>query len=62
MRIEDCRIARQVAELNPQGKRRRDRAVSTWKDGVKDSMQRRNLKDEDCFDRELWKENIMSLG
>jgi hypothetical protein len=34
MRMEDCRIARQVAEWNPQGKRRRDRPVSTWKDGI----------------------------
>jgi hypothetical protein len=25
-------------------------------------MQRGNLKDEEYFDRELWKEKIMSLG
>jgi hypothetical protein len=59
--MEDCRIARQVAEWNPQGKRRRGRPANTWEDGIRDNMQRRNLKDEGCFDRELWKK-IMSLG
>jgi hypothetical protein len=29
--------------------------VNTGKDGIRDSMQRRNLKDEECFDREIWK-------
>jgi hypothetical protein len=32
MRMEDCRIARHVAEWNPEGKRRRGRPVNTWKD------------------------------
>jgi hypothetical protein len=32
------------------------------KDGIKDIMQRGNLKDEGCFDRELWRKEIMSLG
>jgi hypothetical protein len=62
MRMEHCGIARQVAEWNPQGKRRRGRPVNTWKDGITDSMQRRNLKGEECFDRERWREKIMSLG
>jgi hypothetical protein len=62
MRMVDCRTARQVAEWNPQGKRRRGRPVNIWKDGIKDRMQRRNLKDKECFDRELWKEKIVSLG
>jgi hypothetical protein len=25
-------------------------------------MQRRNLKDEECFDRGIWRTKIMSLG
>jgi hypothetical protein len=25
-------------------------------------VQRRNLKDEECFDREIWRTKIMSLG
>jgi hypothetical protein len=49
--MEDFRIARQVAEWNPQRKRRRGRPVNTWKDGIRDSIRRRNLKDEECFDR-----------
>jgi hypothetical protein len=60
--MEDCKITRQVAEWNPQGKTRRDRPVNTWKDGIRDSMQRRNLKDEECSDRELWRKKIVSLG
>jgi hypothetical protein len=33
--MEDCRIARQVAEWNPQGKRRCSRSVNVWKDGIR---------------------------
>jgi hypothetical protein len=54
MRMEDCRIARRVAEWNPQGTRRRDGPVNTWKDGIRDSMQIGNLRDEECSDREVW--------
>jgi hypothetical protein len=50
MRMEDCRINRQVAEWNPQGKRRHSRPVNVWTAWIRDSMQRRNLKDEECFD------------
>jgi hypothetical protein len=46
--MEDCEIARQVAEWNPQGKRGCRRPVNTWKDGIRDSIQRRNLKDLEC--------------
>jgi hypothetical protein len=60
--MEDCKTDRQVAEWNPQGKMRRGRPVNTWKDGIRDSAQRRNLKDEDCFDRELWRKKIVSPG
>jgi hypothetical protein len=54
VRMEDCGIARQVAEWNPQG-----RPVNTWKDGIRGNMQRTNLKDGECFDRELWRKKIM---
>jgi hypothetical protein len=57
--MEVCRIARQVAEWNPQGKRRRGRAVDKWKEGIWDSMQRRNLKNEECFDLEGWRKKIV---
>jgi hypothetical protein len=60
--MEVCRIAGQVIEWNPQGKRRRGGPVNTWKDGIRDTMQRRNLKDEVCFDREVWREKIMCLN
>jgi hypothetical protein len=57
--MEDCRIVRRVAEWNQQGKRRHGRPVNTWKDGIRDSMQRRNLKDEECFDQVFWRKKIV---
>jgi hypothetical protein len=51
----DCTVARQVAEENLKGKRWCGRPVNTWKDGIRDSMQRKNLKDEECFNQELLK-------
>jgi hypothetical protein len=57
--MEDWKIARRVAEWNPQGKRRHGRPVSTWKNGIRGSMQRRNLKDDECFDCELWRKKIV---
>jgi hypothetical protein len=60
--MEDCRIARQVAEWNPQGKRRCGRAVSIWKDGIRDKRHRRTLKVQECFVRGLWRGKIASLG
>jgi hypothetical protein len=56
--MEDCRIVRQVAEWNPQEKRRRGRPVDTGKGGIRDSMQRRKGKDEECFDLEVWKKKL----
>jgi hypothetical protein len=37
--------------------------VSTWKDGIRDSMQSRNLKDEVFISRGLWrkKKNVFGL-
>jgi hypothetical protein len=58
--MEDYRIAGQIAEWNLQGKMRCGRRVNTWNVGIGDSIQRRNLKDEEYFDRELWMKNIMS--
>jgi hypothetical protein len=48
--MEDWRIARRVAEWNPQGKRSRGRPVSAWKYEIRNSMQSRNLKGEEYFD------------
>jgi hypothetical protein len=62
MLMEDGRIARDVAEGNTQGRRRRGRPVSTWKDGIRDNKQNRKLKDQECFDRQLWRKKIMSFG
>jgi hypothetical protein len=48
--------------MKPTGKKRRGRPVNTWKGGIRESMQRGNLKNAGCFDGELWKKKIMSLG
>jgi hypothetical protein len=60
--MEDGKIVKQVAEWKPQGKRKRGRPANTWKDGIRESMKRRELKDEECMDRDLWRRKIMSLG
>jgi hypothetical protein len=61
MGLEDCRVAMRVAEWNTQGRRRLDEPDSTWKDGIWDCVQRRNRKDEDCFDQKLWREKEMCV-
>jgi hypothetical protein len=33
-----------------------EKPIDTWKDGIRDSMQRRLLKDKECLDRKLWRE------
>jgi hypothetical protein len=48
--MEERRIARQVAEWNPQGKRKHTRLVYTGKEEIRNNMQTRHLKDEECFD------------
>jgi hypothetical protein len=55
MRTEGCRITRQVAEWDPQGKESHFRPESTWMDGIRKSTHRRNFEDEDYFNRKLWK-------
>jgi hypothetical protein len=61
-RTEDGKTVEQVAEWKPQGKRKRGRQINTWKVGIRESMKRRELKDEECMDRDLWRRKIMSLG
>jgi hypothetical protein len=40
-RMENGKIVKQVAEWNPQGKRKRGRPINTWKDGIRENMKRR---------------------
>jgi hypothetical protein len=61
-RMEDRKTVKQVAEWNPQGKRKRGRPVNTWKDGIRESMKRRELKDKEYMDRDLWGRKIISFG
>jgi hypothetical protein len=61
-RMEDGKTVKQVAEWKPQGEKKRGRPVNnTWKDGIRKSMKRRELKDEECMDRDLWRKKIMSV-
>jgi hypothetical protein len=59
--MEDGKMVKHVAERKPQGKRKRGRPINTWKSGIRESMKRRELKDEECMDRDLWRRKIMSL-
>lgn len=47
MRLKDSRTALQVAEWNPQWRRRRVRPVNTWTGGTVDNTHRIYLKDEE---------------
>jgi hypothetical protein len=44
--MEDGETVKQVAEWKPQGKRKRGRPINTGKDGIRESMKRRELKEE----------------
>jgi hypothetical protein len=44
MGLENCRIAVRVAEWNPQGRRRRDKPVNTWQDGIRDAARMKNVQ------------------
>jgi hypothetical protein len=60
-RMEDGKIVKQVAEWKPQGKRKRGRPINTWKDGIRESIKRRELKDEECIDRVGEKNHVFGL-
>jgi hypothetical protein len=61
-RKEEGKIVKHFAEWNPQGKRKRGRPIDTLKDGIRDSMKRREFKNEGYMDRDLWRIKIMSLA
>jgi hypothetical protein len=48
--------------MKPTGERKPRRSDSTWKDEIRDIVQSRNLKDEECLDRELLRKNVTYLG
>jgi hypothetical protein len=45
--MEDC-------GMEPTGEKGRGSPVNTWTDGIRVSMRSRNVKDEECFNPELW--------
>jgi hypothetical protein len=36
--------------------------LSTWKESIKGNLQRRKHRDEEYFNRDLWRKASMSLG
>jgi hypothetical protein len=65
-RRKACRGAAELIDRLKNGthKEEEERQTSQYMEGgIRDSTQRRNIKDEERFDPELWKEKInMSLG
>jgi hypothetical protein len=51
VRPRSAELLDKIAEWNPQ----RKRPVNRRKDGIRDRMQRRNIRDEECFDGEIWR-------
>ena len=50
---------RQCTTENTEWKRRRGKRRECWMDGVKRSMERRGLHEEDAMDRDLWRQIII---
>lgn len=54
-RMDDSRIPKKIWDWVPRERRRRRRPARTWRDDEQEAMRERNLRDEDWWNRQLWK-------
>jgi len=54
-RMEEERLPKQLLEWHAEGRRRRGRPRTTWKQDIVTAMAERNLQEGDWMDRERWK-------
>lgn len=59
LRMSEERIPNKILNWKVEGKRRRGKPKECWIDGVKRSMERRGLNEEDAMDRDLWRQKIV---
>ena len=57
-RMGEDRIPKIILEYNAEGRRRRGKPQKKWKDGIRRSMNRLELTEEDAQDRNAWKNKI----
>ena len=57
-RMGEDRIPKMILEWNAEGRRRRGKPQEKWMDGIKRSMNRLELTEEDAQDRNVWKNKI----
>jgi hypothetical protein len=54
-RMEEERLPKHLLERHAEGRRRRERHRTTWKQDIVKAMAKRNLQEGDWMDRERWK-------
>ena len=54
-RMGEDRIPKIILEWDAEGRRRREKPQEKWMDGIRRSMNRLELTEEDAQDRNVWK-------
>lgn len=54
-RMPEERLPAKIWRFKPRRRRKRGRPRRMWLDGVEEAMERRNLEEQDCHDREKWR-------
>ena len=60
-RMGEDRIPKMILEWNAEGRRRRGKPREQWMDGIRRSMNRMELTEEDAQDRDLWRSKLLGL-
>ena len=54
-RMEENRWPKKILEWDPPERRKRGRPRRSWRDNVQEAMDARQLNEDTCFDRKIWK-------
>jgi hypothetical protein len=61
-RMPGNRLPRKILEWEPKGKRRRETPKERWIDGVRQSLAKHGLTEEDTRDRDRWRNLVLGEG
>jgi len=53
------KLPKEVMKWRPPGRRKRGRPKATWAEGIRGLMGEKGLMEEDCNNRENWREKII---